>query len=460
MVSRGRGSGGRVGVRVGDRRGPGSGPDPGRSHAAGDGGQGTDKPAPTKAAVATASGPIAVDKTIDDSTLRATLAELLPQYPGVRRVEVHVRDGVVKLEGQVDDDDTRDDLTDFTRRVEGVRLVLNRTLTDEEAMTGTQLAVHDVKDIWTTVQRKWRTSRWRRHRWGSRRPRRPPGPWRPAAAAAAAAASAMATEVGEAVPSPAATVRLPGPGGRRAARRVPGTASSTTCSHRQDGTRPPAPDPVPQAALRYHHGHRTPGEHRGHDRATTRAAPTQPLGPVRPGDASVPPARRRPGGPSSSRGDRPGGGVDLPVGRRGRLHQLPHRPQPPGRVRPGVQRGGAGGGRLRPPVGRRPRRGPRRAPWASLEWTSVVLGLVCTAGGSSPAASPSCASGPATTRARCCRSGSWWRRWWPGCGSSPPRASRCRWSSSGWASRSCCSSGWPTGAAGRCRPPWWPDSAR
>jgi small-conductance mechanosensitive channel len=114
-----------------------------------------DKPEAAKGAVATASGPIEVARKVDDETLRATLQDLLNQYPGVRHVTVSVRDGVAKLEGRVDDDDTRDDLTDFTRRVEGVRLVLNRTLTDAEAMTGIQLAFKDLTDIWGMIQRKW-----------------------------------------------------------------------------------------------------------------------------------------------------------------------------------------------------------------------------------------------------------------------------------------------------------------
>ena len=62
--------------------------------------------APTRdnpeATVATASGPIDVDKPVDDSAVQETLEELLPQYPRVRSALVKVREGVVTLEGHVE----------------------------------------------------------------------------------------------------------------------------------------------------------------------------------------------------------------------------------------------------------------------------------------------------------------------------------------------------------------------
>ena len=42
---------------------------------------------------------------------------------------------MVSLHGRVDDDDSRGEITDVVRRVEGVRLVLNQMKTDEELMT-------------------------------------------------------------------------------------------------------------------------------------------------------------------------------------------------------------------------------------------------------------------------------------------------------------------------------------
>jgi len=47
------------------------------------------------------------------------LADLLGQFPGVYRAEVRVKDGAVTLDGHVDDDDTLDDVTAFSRRSRG-----------------------------------------------------------------------------------------------------------------------------------------------------------------------------------------------------------------------------------------------------------------------------------------------------------------------------------------------------
>ena len=77
-----------------------------------------------KGAVAVSSGPIDVKERVSDHTLERFLARFLPKYPGVRKVKVAVDQGVVTLEGRVDDDDSRDEITDVVRRVEGVLLVL------------------------------------------------------------------------------------------------------------------------------------------------------------------------------------------------------------------------------------------------------------------------------------------------------------------------------------------------
>jgi small-conductance mechanosensitive channel len=116
-------------------------------------------PAPTKdnpkATVAVTSGPIDVTKPVDDQAIRRTLEELLPKYPGVRSVRVQVEDGAVTLEGQVDDDDTLDDVTAFVEKVRGVRLVLNRMNTDAEVMTAREMAAKVLGEYRDVIARKW-----------------------------------------------------------------------------------------------------------------------------------------------------------------------------------------------------------------------------------------------------------------------------------------------------------------
>lgn len=115
--------------------------------------------APTRenpqATAATPAGPIDVEKPVDDAAIQRTLTELLPKYPGVRDVSVSVSDAVVTLEGQIKDDDVRDDVTEFTRRVEGVRLVLNRMETDAQVETASELAMGVVNDIAAAVAKYW-----------------------------------------------------------------------------------------------------------------------------------------------------------------------------------------------------------------------------------------------------------------------------------------------------------------
>ena len=117
------------------------------------------RPVPAKdgqgAVFATTSGPIAVSKKVDDGAIRKTLADLLRQFPGVYRVEVEVEDGAVTLSGHVDDDDTLDDITTFSEKVEGVRLVLNRMQTDAEVLTGRQMAAKVLRGYGLVLQRNW-----------------------------------------------------------------------------------------------------------------------------------------------------------------------------------------------------------------------------------------------------------------------------------------------------------------
>lgn len=114
--------------------------------------------APTRdnpeATVATASGPISVKKPVDD-VVQAMLADLLAKYQGVRSVRVHVDNGVVTLEGQVEDAEVRENVTLFTRRVEGVRLVLNRMKTDAQVLTAPELAWKVLQGLWAAVARGW-----------------------------------------------------------------------------------------------------------------------------------------------------------------------------------------------------------------------------------------------------------------------------------------------------------------
>jgi hypothetical protein len=73
----------------------------------------------------------------------------------VRFITAEVDNGLVTLEGQVESDDVRDNLTQFTRRIEGVRLVLNRMKTDAQVLSGWQLAAQGVENIWQVISREW-----------------------------------------------------------------------------------------------------------------------------------------------------------------------------------------------------------------------------------------------------------------------------------------------------------------
>lgn len=105
--------------------------------------------------VAETSGPISVTDTVNDAHMLKKLHELLPKYPGVRRVDVEVENGVVTLAGQVRDDEVRDRLRDFVRRVEGVYLVINQTRTDAEVFTASQRAKAEIKRIADRISRGW-----------------------------------------------------------------------------------------------------------------------------------------------------------------------------------------------------------------------------------------------------------------------------------------------------------------
>src|SRR4051794_34575239 len=80
----------------------------------------TAAPVKPKKEVAAATGPITVQARISDQDIQQFLAKFLPKYPGIRTVRVSVDDGVVTLNGRIDEDASRDEITDVVRRVEGV----------------------------------------------------------------------------------------------------------------------------------------------------------------------------------------------------------------------------------------------------------------------------------------------------------------------------------------------------
>jgi small-conductance mechanosensitive channel len=108
-----------------------------------------------EASAAEATGTIKVDDVVTDGKLAKTLESLLPRYPGVRTIQVEVEDGVVTLNGHVEDSDTRDRLRDFVRRVEGVKLVLNQTRTDAQVLGGRELASQTISHFFDIVSKKW-----------------------------------------------------------------------------------------------------------------------------------------------------------------------------------------------------------------------------------------------------------------------------------------------------------------
>ena len=107
-----------------------------------------------EATAAEATGPIPVAETVSDDSVRHKLERLLPKYPGVRKIGVEVDDGVVTLTGHVADNEVRDRLREFVRRVQGVNLVLNHTKTDVQVLTAREYAPSKSTDTGTS-SRKW-----------------------------------------------------------------------------------------------------------------------------------------------------------------------------------------------------------------------------------------------------------------------------------------------------------------
>ena len=108
-----------------------------------------------EATAAEATGPIPVAETVSDDSVRHKLERLLPKYPGVRKIGVEVDDGVVTLTGHVADNEVRDRLREFVRRVQGVNLVLNHTKTDVQVLTAREYALKQIHGYWDVIARKW-----------------------------------------------------------------------------------------------------------------------------------------------------------------------------------------------------------------------------------------------------------------------------------------------------------------
>lgn len=106
--------------------------------------------------VTAVSGPIKVEENqVKDKRIELYLEGLLRQVPGVRKVNASVTQGVALIDGQVDDDDTRNQITGIAGKVEGLSLVINRLTTDAEVLTAPELLKEKVAGIWDLVRRRW-----------------------------------------------------------------------------------------------------------------------------------------------------------------------------------------------------------------------------------------------------------------------------------------------------------------
>jgi hypothetical protein len=108
-----------------------------------------------KPVVATSAGPITVHRQVHDPEIQRFLTKFLSKYPGVENITVTVDEGVVTLTGRVDDDDTQNEISGVVSRVEGVRMVLNRTQTDDDVMTGWEFAWQEIGHFADYLSRKW-----------------------------------------------------------------------------------------------------------------------------------------------------------------------------------------------------------------------------------------------------------------------------------------------------------------
>lgn len=103
----------------------------------------------------TAPDTIAVQEQASDEDLQKLLTDLLLRYPGVITVSVTVRNGIVDLDGQVTNEDVKANVTQFVRRVEGTRLVLNRMRTEDEVLNAWQLLLKSLNGYWNVIEHAW-----------------------------------------------------------------------------------------------------------------------------------------------------------------------------------------------------------------------------------------------------------------------------------------------------------------
>lgn len=105
--------------------------------------------------VAEPEGAIKVDAPTPDKKIKDTLTKLLPNYPNIRQVDVRVEQGVVELEGWVEDAEARGRVSDFVRRVEGVKLVLNKMKLDADVLTAPQVVKGKYDEYVGFLSRNW-----------------------------------------------------------------------------------------------------------------------------------------------------------------------------------------------------------------------------------------------------------------------------------------------------------------
>ncbi len=105
--------------------------------------------------IATTAGEISDNRPAHDQRIVKTLEEFLPIYPGVRKIQVTSREGIVVLKGHIENKETSREVTEIAGRVEGVRLVINSMKTDDEILRGDQIAWKVIQEYLAVARRKW-----------------------------------------------------------------------------------------------------------------------------------------------------------------------------------------------------------------------------------------------------------------------------------------------------------------
>lgn len=109
---------------------------------------------PNQGVVAEPEGAIRVDPPADRK-IKDTLEKLLPNYPNIREAHPRVEQGVVELEGWVKDGDSRNKVSDFVRKVEGVKLVVNKMKLDVDVLTAPQVVKGKYDEYVSLLARNW-----------------------------------------------------------------------------------------------------------------------------------------------------------------------------------------------------------------------------------------------------------------------------------------------------------------